>query len=316
MTTKSRFASLPKKDRDEVLRIKGLLEERASDAKQQVVECFALLQRDLATPRDSSVKWAYSSALSLLASRLHELKSDFSDRGIVQRLVDDDPAKQAIGLVTSGRLGYLMNVAGGPDYSGGYDCLHVFDMFSSIASKDRFATSRFVERFPRPFKSGHQCTVLLANAVYCVLAGDQEGFRALAEKLRTRKESRFFRAMYDCLLGIMVVDRDHVRRATEEMLKWNRRQELMNSSMQKLVCVPAHALYNLCLDNFAQFGQSPPPFPEGDTWDAEFHTFVHQTNNDSMQLCFDFSGINPVLAQWVNELPLAVTAGELSGSVK
>ena len=193
---KTRFESLPKKDRDEVMRIKGLMDVRAPDAREQVLESLALLQRHLATPS----KW---SPMSLLASTLHHLKSEFCDRGIIQRLLADDPVQEVIGLRTSARLGFLMAVAGGPEYSGGYDCAHIFDMLSAIASEDHLAISRFIERFPPPFKSGHPSTVLLANAIYCVLARDQVGFRGLAEKLKSRKDTQFARAMYDCLTAIV-----------------------------------------------------------------------------------------------------------------
>jgi len=306
---KTRFESLPKKDRDEVLRIKGLMDERAPDARKEVLESLALLQEHLATPSQLPPK-------SLLASTLHHLKSEFCDRGIIQRLLADDPAEAVIGLRTSARLGYLMTVAGGPEYSGGYDCAHIFDMLSAIASEDHLGISRFVERFPPPFKSGHPSTALLANAIYCVLAGDHAGFQGLAEKLRSRKESQFFRAMYDCLIAIMARDADLVCRAVDQMARWNRRQEQLNSAMQKLVCIPAHALYNICLVTFSESGRTPPPLPNVDTWDAGFHSFVHQANHDSAQMCFDFSGINPILFRWVNELPFAVTVDELIGVIR
>lgn len=307
--TKTRLESLPKKDRNEVLRIKGLLDSRAPDARQNTVEILALLQRDLARP-------SRLSPTSLLASRLHALRSSFCDRGVIERLITDNPVHEVRGFRTSARLGYLMNVAGGPAYSGGYDCLHVFDMFLAIATEDRFAVSKFTERFPGPFESGHPSTVLLANAVYCVLAGDRDGFQGLAEKLRTRKESRFFSAMYDCLLGMMAGDANLVGVAMDELLRWNRRQEQLNSAMQKLICIPAHALYNLCLGAFAQLGRTPPQPPTGDTWDAAFHSFVHDAGRGSMPECFDFSGINPVLFQWVHELPSAVAVEALIAAAR
>ena len=306
MATKTRFESLPKKDRDEVYRIKALSDERASNARQLVTGELALLQRHLAGPSE----W---SPMSLLASTLFSLKWEFCDRGIIQRLLRDDPAEEVLGLRTSGRLGYLVEVAGGPEFSGGYDCIHVFAMLSSIASNDRFAVSRFIERFPPPFKSGHPSTVLLANAVCAALADDHAAFLGLAEKLRTRKESRFFRAMYDCLLATMTRDSGLVCLALDEMLRWNRRQEHLNSSMQKLVCIPAHALYNICLDTFAKSGRTPPQPPQGDTWDAGLHSFSHQVNHDETSLCFDFSGINPILSQWVGRLPSSVTVYDLLG---
>ena len=303
---KTRFESLPKKDRDEVLRIKRLMDERAPDARNQVLESLMVLQRHPATPSQIS-------PMSLLASTLHHLTSEFCDRGIIQRLLADDPAQEVIGLRTSARLGYLMTVAGGPEYSGGYDCAHIFDMLAAIASEDRFAISRFVDRFPPPFKTGHPSTVLLANAIYSVLADDHAGFQGLAEKLRTRKESRFFRAMYDCLLAIMARDADHVCRAIDEMARWNRRQEQLNSAMQKLLCIPAHASYNICLVRFSRSGQALPPLPTVDTLDAGLHSFIHESKHDSTQMCFDFSGINPILFRWVQELPFAVRVDELIG---
>ena len=78
--------------------------------------------------RDHRAKLRGRTSSSLLASCLHDLKSYFCDRGIIRRFLENDVAHLNLGVNTAGRLGLLGWIAGGTDYSGGYDCAHVFDL--------------------------------------------------------------------------------------------------------------------------------------------------------------------------------------------
>lgn len=148
MQTKTLFDRLPKRDRDEVLRINGLQsswaaspEEYASTALKRLCSHRQKLQGRTST--------------SLLAGSLHDLKSYFCDRAIIRRFLKNDVEELRIGVDTSARLGFLMRIAGGTDYSGGYDCAHIFDMILALAVEDKPLVSAFLNHLPAPFRSGH-----------------------------------------------------------------------------------------------------------------------------------------------------------------
>jgi hypothetical protein len=165
-----------------------------------------------------------------------------------------------------------------------------------------------LNRFPAPFRSGHAATVLLSNGLYAVLRDDRTTFATLEQNIRAKSDRNFFRAMFDCLLGIMAYDGTLVAASIGEMVKWNRRQEQLNSSMQKLICLTAHAFYNLGRLIFVPRGIAIPVIPDESTWDREFQELVESSKASDF---FDFSRVNPVLARWMKELPSTVTIEEL-----
>lgn len=306
MQTKTRFDRLPKRDRDEVLRIDGLHSSWAASPDEYATTTLRRL-------REHRQKLHGRTSTSLLAGSLNDIKSYFCDRGIIRRFLKNDVAELRVGVATAARLGFLMRVAGGTDYSGGYDCAHVFDLILALAVDDKPLVSAFLNRFPAPFRSGHPATVLLSNGLYAVLLQDRTTFTVLEQRIRDKPESRFFRAMLDCLVGIMGDDASLVAASIGAMMKWNRRQEQMNSSMQKLICLTAHAYYNVCRIDFIARGIAPPVIPDESTWDGEFQESVQ--TNEAGAAFFDFSRINPLLARWIVELPAEVDFVDLMAHV-
>lgn len=302
MQTKTRFDRCPKRDRDEVLRIDDLQSSWAPSP-----EAYAAIA--LRRLRDHRAKLHGRTSSSLLASCLHDLKSYFCDRGIIRRFVQNDVSELRRGVQTAARLGLLMRVAGGTDYSGGYDCAHVFDLVLALAVDDKPLVNAFLNHFPAPFRSGHPATVLMSNGLYAVLRDDRTTFISLEQSIRDKSERNFFRAMFDCLLGIMADNVTQVEASIGEMVKWNRRQEQLNSSMQKLTCLTAHAYYNVCRRVFVPRGIAPPVIPDESTWDGEFQDSV-QTSEVGASF-FDFSPVNRLLARWLQELPEKVALEDL-----
>lgn len=302
MQTKTRFDNLPKRDRDEVLRIDGLQSSWAPSPE----EYTAIALRRL---RDHRAKLHGRTSSSLLASCLHDLKSYFCDRGIIRRFVHNDVSELRRGVQTAARLGLLMRVAGGTDYSGGYDCSHVFDLILALAVDDKPLVTAFLNHFPAPFRSGHLATVLMSNGLYAVLRDDRNTFASLEQSIREKSERNFFRAMFDCLLAIMADNPSQVETSIREMVIWNRRQEQLNSSMQKLTCLTGHAYYNVCRRVFVPRGISPPAIPDESTWDGEFQESVQSTEGGAS--FFDFSLVNHLLARWMQELPTKVALEDL-----
>ncbi|HQR06329.1 MAG TPA: hypothetical protein PLN21_05880 [Gemmatales bacterium] len=114
-------------------------------------------------------------------------------------------------------------------------------------------------------------------------------------------------------MAIMTDDASSVAASIGEMVKWNRRQEQMNSSMQKLVCLTAHAYYNVCRRVFIPRGVAPPVIPNESTWDAEFQELVQAGEGGTG--FFDFSLVNASLARCMNELPISVTLEDVLAHV-
>ena len=302
MQTKTRFDRLPKRDRDEVLRIDGLQSSWAPSP-----EAYAAIA--LRRLRDHRAKLHGRTSSSLLASCLHDLKSFFCDRGIIRRFVQNDVSELRRSVQTAARLGLLMRVAGGTDYSGGYDCAHAFDLILALAVDDKSLVNAFLNHFPAPFRSGHPATVLMSNGLYAVLRDDRTTFATLEQSIRDKSERNFFRAMFDCLLGIMAESVTQVETSIGEMVKWNRRQEQLNSSMQKLTCPTGHAYYNVCRRVFVPRGIAPPVILDESTWDGEFQESVQTSEADA--IFFDFSPVNRLLARWMQELPAKVALEDL-----
>lgn len=305
MQTKTRFDRLPKRDREEVLRIDGLQSSRAASPVDEAATTLRRL-------REHRQKLQGRTSSSLLAGSLHHLKSYFCDRGIIDRFLKNDVAELRTGVGTAARLGLLMRVAGGTEYSS-YDCPHVFDLILALAVDDKPLVNAFLNHFPAPFQSGHPATVLMSNGLYAVLRDDRTTFVGLEQNIRDKSERNFFRAMFDCLLGIMADSPSQVEASIGEMVKWNRRQEQLNSSMQKFTCLTAHAYYNLCRRVFVPRGIAPPVIPDESTWDGEFQESV-QTSEAGASF-FDFSPVNRLLARWMQELPAKVTLEDLLAHV-
>lgn len=308
MKSKTYFDRLPKRDRDEVVRLEGLLAHKFVSLNELVAERLRVLAKQRDMPGNRPLK-------SCLAGMFQNLRADFTDHGILRRLLDDDVSALAPGIDASSRMGLLMRVAGGTEYPGGYDCLQVFDLLSALAVADWPLVQTFLDRFPGPFRLGHPTTVLLANGVNAVIRDDRAAFAAIEQRLRDKRGSHFDRAVFDCLLAIMANDASGVSDKIDEMLKGNRRQE-WTSYLLKLICIQAHALYNLCLRVFQARGTVAPPIPSGPTWDVAFHTSVHASHMEPRQRFFDFAPVSPVFMRWMQELPATLNIDDVLADVQ
>jgi hypothetical protein len=249
----------------------------------------------------------------LLAGNLGDLAWYFRDEGIIHRLIEDDVRHQILGFDTCARFGYLVRLAGGNEHSGGYDCAHVFDLLMAIAVRDAKLVDRFVATFPGPFKSGHPATVILANGVYAVLQREANSYESLATAMRSRSEAKWFQSMLNCIAAIMAGDRLAVADAILGLAKGNKSPS--KSSMQKLVCIEAHGLYQLCSTEFNCRGIAMPSPPQYPTWDAPFHEAVSCFSPLDNRPHFDFSAVNPILAKWIETLPNQVNVDDLLAHV-
>ena len=297
---------LPKKDRDEVARINGLRCEREQGATDRDV-----VQYYLARIKNYAAKQTLSN--DDLTGEFHWLQMHFRDGAIIDRFLHDDPSMLATGLSTAARFGFLMALTGGTGYSGGYDCAHVFDLLRAIACRDRAVTESFLTQFPSPFKHGHQSTVLLCNGIYAALDSEPASLLRFEPKLRSRKESKFFRAMYDCLVAIADTAPCDVASTISEMLRGNRRQDRL-SQMEKIVSIEAHAFYWLAAES------SPELVSQVDTraaftWDSEFHSFLESSSPSSIGPRLDVMESNEVLGRWLVELPETIDVNELLASL-
>jgi hypothetical protein len=289
MRTKTRLAKLPKKDRDEVVRLNVLhLEEAPS-------------------PVDYVAKRNWKGAPSRLATAFHLAKMYLEDEAILRRLLDDDVTQMAICLDTASRFGFLLRTAGGNEFSGGHDCQHVFDVLTALAVNDQQLIQAFVRAFPGPFKAGHPATVLLANGVYAVICADRSAYPRFVMDLRSKSESKYFQAIFRAIAAIMEGSTTELTQELAEMAKGNRSQS-MHGFLQKHVCLQAHALYQLCLGEFAVRNIAAPLPPDHQAWDMTFHENVI-TRGKGSAVYFDFA--DPVLAKWIATLPTQMPADDV-----
>ncbi|HYE16814.1 MAG TPA: hypothetical protein VEA69_00095, partial [Tepidisphaeraceae bacterium] len=269
MPTKTCFQRLPKRDRDEVVRL---------DAHYSSPPPETMLAEGLRRVRDMARNSPKGSSLPLaLAGEFFGLMSRIQEGGIIRRLRDDNVAPLRTSVNTAARLQLLTIVAGGKEWSSSSDCGHVFAMIRALAVDDWPLINAFVSRFPGPFSDGHPATVLFANALYGVLRDDRAALEHLDTRIRQRKESSFFQAMSDTLVGIMGDDAASVAASIGTLIKYNRRQDQMGIvffNMEKLICLMGHGLFNLCRRKFSARGLSVPEIAAELTWDAEFQRSV------------------------------------------
>jgi hypothetical protein len=138
--------------------------------------------------------------------------------------------------------------------------------------------------------------------------------RRLELKLRTRKDNRFFRGMYDCILGVLDSDPEKVGSAISAMLEYNRRTDL-HIWMPQLICIEAHAFYFLC-SRISPILEIEFDASRDLPWDAEYHAFLQKNTAPSYVEVLDFTRINNVLGRWVAELTFDVDINELLASIE
>lgn len=236
------------------------------------------------------------------ASMFHFAAMGFADYAIYQRFKNNDVAELAYNLSLSSRFGYLTRLAGGTDHSGGYDCIHVFDLLKALCAGDENAVTAFLNSFPAPFKKGHGTTILLCNGIYAALEAPSVSLSDFEKPLRNRTESKFFRAMFDCLIAILDEAPGQFAAANKQLANFNRRQTT-HSPLKKLICLEAHAMYHLACKKHNELviefdAQTDLP------WDAEYHKAVSSTELNPIRSFPEVEEIDPEIHRWLLELPV------------
>jgi hypothetical protein len=227
---------------------------------------------------------------------LHDLQFDLKFYGIANRVALGNVSYMTEALIYSARFGYLLRINGGEAYSCGYDCIHIFDLLVMLAASDSKAIDVLTSQFMAPFRKGNADTVLLCNAVYMALDKHPDPGLTL-KSIERSKATKFFLSMYRCAAAIQNVDRATFMVNLKELLKGNRRQEF-HSTMDKAVCIEAHAMVNLwnIRNNNNTIDLSALELP----WDSAFYKFTLNTSEPHLS---DFSGISTVLNHWIHLMP-------------
>lgn len=300
MSDSLRFGKgLSKKDREEILRIRNV-KKNAGETYSDVV----MNKLDALTKRSREVELSNYD----MAPYFHRLQMYFSDRAVIDRFMYDDPKKFLAAMSMSSRFGYLKALTSDTYYST-YDCSHVFDILRAFASRDIKCVRAFLSTFPPPFTEGHKSTLLLCNGLYSALAekgsiSDEE----IKNELKSRKESKFFRAMFDCLLAILNNESEEAENAIKEMVKGNRRQDF-HSQMEKIICVEAHAFYEI----FEEVNTWPLAVKSLNSklpWDSSLFELLNDVKKDE-EMFIKLEKVNDVLNKWIMELPKKVNVKEL-----
>lgn len=314
---KTRLQSLPRRDRDEVQRLHQLFvdDERscADQLRKKIRYDFLSWHRYTPCPQTHIQYHPPASAQKAMEARVHSLCNSMTgctqNQGMVLRLIHNDPALQSAGLSLGSRFGFLGDTLGAEAED---QCYHVFPLLSALAARDDHAVKRFLERLPGPARKGHPTTRLLCNAICAVLRRDHTAFSRLEDELRTRKENLFYRAMYDCLLAIMHGSRDGVSSALLALAKASRKKKNCLTSMDRITCQEAHALYHLATDMFEERGVSAPDPPISEsTWDQDYHVFMLSRPALDRTRLLDLAPLSPTLHRWIEKLPDRVDGMEL-----
>lgn len=286
-------------------------EKDKQEAERLIVQRFPysrpadLLEYQIERLKDQ-LAFPYSAGIT---SFLHYLKSDFIYFGIARRIVSGDIGMMTECLRSSARAGYLLYVAGGEKYSGDNDSLHAFELLKMLAVGDMQAVDALSRRYPAPFNKGHLDTITLCNALYLALGKHPDPDSVIAA-MKSRKSTKFFTSMYRCVTAILEQDSEAFSQHLIELLKGNRRQDF-HSSMEKTICLEAHAMMRLWL--FRNEAGLPELAGFELPWDRELHCL---TQNPTAMNLPDFATVSPVMDRWIKEMPYDVDANELAIELK
>lgn len=308
---KNRFESLSKNDREWVFRwtaihteirrdVRELLGDRASEFRAKVRAMPMRLGNQAAV--DEAAADLFSSEMFFISGRL-------ICNAIVRRLLDDDVTRLYNDAVLSARVGYLQDLAATPKQSGGYDCLHVFDIFRAYAVLDRRLVAAYVSRHPGPSMGGHPFTKLLCNAVTAVLRKTDD-LATFPQRLRQRKDGSYDDAMLQCIAGIIEGDRRQVSDCFDQLLK-NYRRKTVDDGPLRFFPLQLHGIYNFICDALSSLHQQPViDAPVHPLWDAEFQSMVsREPTLDALDVLSVFSS---TIAMWADTLPTRIRREEFS----
>ncbi|BCE00836.1 hypothetical protein [Marinicellulosiphila megalodicopiae] len=230
-----------------------------------------------------------------ITNLLYKIRANFTELSLAQHVIKKDVKSLVQNLSIAGRFGYMLRVVGGEKYAVS-DCIHVFDLFKMLAANDMVCVNKTIDKIQPPFKQGHPDTRMLCAGVYTVL-GKHDNPELIIEKLSKDSSSKFFTAMQQCLLAIINKDEQAFYDQLTIICKSNRQQQF-HISMEKLVCIEAHAMVKLWELTHYKMTQKLSALPI--SWLQELYDYNHK--NTTMEL-LDFDNESKVLNQWMHELP-------------
>jgi hypothetical protein len=304
---KTRFESFAKKDRDWIERWAAIHTEIRQDVGSVLAERLVRFIQEVTAlaSRPPAPGNMYTNVPSLFASEMFFLSSRVLQSAIARRLLDDNPRDLRDAVFLSARLDYLSDLAKTPAYSGGYDCLHVFELLRAYAVNDRQLAAAYLKRHPGPAKNGHPFTKLLCNSITAILS-NAPNVSSFPELLRRRRDNGYDHALLRGVGAIIEGDRALVTESLMEMLAAHRRQTI-DDAMLKYFPVQAHGLFNLAADAMqTRHNQPPPDRPEHPLWDAEFQALTSgNLDDDDLEILGRFS---PRLVTLARTLPSQINA--------
>ncbi len=289
---------LPKKDRDEVVRLEHIYHNDFAPKMRKHLKTLA---------RRASEPGSRFSTRDL-HSLFHDGAVHHCQRGIIDRFWRDSPQELPCSLALASRFGYLQGILPDNPESSRIEGYHVHHLLPALAARDDVAVSAFLRRFRPPFLGGHRGTDLLCTGIHSVLRDDGSLWEDFAKRLtRSRRESRFVRAMLDCVVAIHEGNDKRFASSMLEMMEFNRRTDL-HLAMDKIVCVEAHAFMALaqrhspaCIRVFDRTSNLP--------WDAEFDQCLIQHLGLEGHGCY--RSVSQVVSSWLLHLPDQIHAADL-----
>jgi hypothetical protein len=105
---------------------------------------------------------------------IHLTANDVKQKGILERIINNDLEKQVSGIYTSGRLWYI-HYATKELIVDGADCLHVYKIIDALSIRDFELVDKYLIILPGPAKHGHRFSKLICNGLYSILHSIKNG---------------------------------------------------------------------------------------------------------------------------------------------
>jgi hypothetical protein len=207
-------------------------------------------------------------------------------------------------------LHYIGDLATSPEYSGGYDCLHIHGILTALAGLSNVTVQAFLFRHPNVSKQGHRFTVALCTGVNSALNGARKAVTELAATARKKTISQYERALVESIAAIIEGDSIRLTASLTDMLATHSQRKDTADGLSGLWCMQAHGLFNLAVQNFIKRGlEATPACPVGIWWDQPFHEAA-LAHPDVPTYLEPFRPVSAKLANWCETLPASIHADE------
>lgn len=246
---------------------------------------------------------------SRLMHILYFAGSDIKAQGMLDRMLLGAIDRQISGIYTRGRLAYIKtNIK---DFEYDYaDCLHCYDIIDALAVRDFKVIEKYILSIPGPAKEGHKFSILLCNSLYSILKKDDKEMNIAAENIKKfNKKSIFDKALISSMLAIIYGDFAELEANINIMLK-NNKKKFSSDGEQKYICLTAHGIVNLAEYLHEDSNLNFVNDIKSQYWDLEFYNAV-KNNNDKLKDFYDFTYMNPILQNWITDLPIKIKLEDL-----